>query len=305
MITSSPTKPIVKLLFMRKIPTLIFCLFGCMSLFGQTFILEENFDENFWSLPPGWTNASHSSPGGWALATYAGLGASVENTSKVARATDMNPNDSSHLDYLTTPTMSFAGYNTIILSFTYLQPGTSGSNGYVEISTDNGNSWTVVDSVPQTGANLSYERYRLIDLSAYNNEAAVQVRFHHTDNQLSTSADFFAIDNVRIYEGFQIDAEFISLKLERYIKPGNKLLIGIIKNIGLQGINYLKVNYTINDGPVTTAVAPISNIAPGQTSQVIHSGMANFTTPGKNVLKFWISNVNNTGDENPGNDTII
>ena len=159
------------------------------SLFAQAVALQENFEFSVTAVfpPAGWTVDDLTAAGnaGWqelgtALCTgmstsdVAGhdspVGLSAQETRLASPILDLSTFSSPRLQFHT------GGCNTWALT----SSGQGGSDDhFVEVSTDGGNSWTVVWTAFTSGANSYESRPEVVDLSSYAGNSQVQVGFRY------------------------------------------------------------------------------------------------------------------------------
>lgn len=284
----------------------VFALLFSGYLGAQTILVSEDFEGGV--LPTNWSRQQDSSSIGWEFGGSLGTSfCPIPNHTKYAASNDDAHDDNSfqknkaHEDYLLTPVMDLRPFNTsgVVLTFEYAQPGTWNSVGTVEVTTDGGNNWTVVDSLPST----EFWKFRFVNLSGFTNDSTVQVGFHHNDQ--GKWADGFAIDDVEIKSVPPIDAAVVEVDFTEYIQAGLTPIAGTIMNYGHQTITSLDLSYSINgSGAVTDNITGLG-IPLGGSYSFSHLIPANLTVPGLYTVIVWVSNVNSGVDSVTSNDTII
>jgi hypothetical protein len=156
----------------------------CSSvIYGQTTILFENFDgtpSNTHELPPGWTTTTNRLvTGDWWDTTFAGN--SPPNVCYNINATIEQ--------ILSTPDISFSGYTADSVTFYARKSGTFNATVTLEVSTDNGSSWTIVgtpnnppaDTIPNALKRFAYSIPSLV-----NGQANVKFRYRNQGNGTGT-----------------------------------------------------------------------------------------------------------------------
>jgi hypothetical protein len=274
----------------------------------------ENFESG--SLPDNWSLTQAYDSDGW----FIGTDQSSTYFQPPAHTTYASSNDDScycdmSVDYLITPYFDFTNYINIQLSFESYLSGLYGSTGHILVSTDCGNNWTHLDSIP---ANDSLWLSNQIDLSAYTGFSNVKLAFHHNDN-LAWS-DGLAIDNVQITADELFGTQSIPLKagwgiLSTYLDPVPSLFNTVCADINPNlvimksgsGAVYwpvFSVNsigyFTIGEGyqylmlSADTLVVEGYNIAPDQTPLTVPVGWSVLgyirTSPGQLIQM--ISTIN-------------
>lgn len=133
-----------------------------------------------------------------------------------ACSNDDAANDDGSADYLITPEMHFIGLSDIQLSFLSFFNGEYGETGTIEISFDNGNSWSVVEEME---ANDEWTEIQ-VDLSEFSGETSCRIAFHANDNGEWGSG--WAVDNVSITDSK--NAEKSSTVVGTHIYLDNELI---------------------------------------------------------------------------------
>lgn len=161
----------------------LFFLLSSSVLYGQTTILFENFDgtpSNTHALPPGWsTTTNRLANGDWWDTTFAGN--SPPNVCYNINATIEQ--------ILTTPAISFSTYTADSVIFYARKSGTFNAKITIEVSTDNGSSWTIVgtpNNPPSDTIPNSMKRFAYSIPSLVNGQANVKFRYRNHGNGTGT-----------------------------------------------------------------------------------------------------------------------
>jgi hypothetical protein len=159
--------------------------------------VNENF-EGATFPPAGWLKTSSGT--GWFASTNGGSSAfAIPAHTKYAVANDdASSTNVGCCDYLITPSLNLTNAPSYILSFQSYFSGTWGQSATVEMSTNGGTTWTVINTLAGTAAWKQID----IDLSAYSGPAglaAVKFAFHSNDNGGWGSG--WAIDDVSVASG--------------------------------------------------------------------------------------------------------
>ncbi|MCB9235131.1 MAG: Omp28-related outer membrane protein [Bacteroidia bacterium] len=272
---------------------------------AQTTILTQDFEAG--SPPTGWTKTQSTPSVGFEFGNN--LGSSYfpidVHTRYAASNDDAHDNSSTNQnvadkDYLISPTMDLTPYAStgVAMSFAYVQPGTYGSTGTVEVSTDGGSTWTPVLTVAQTPTWAEGS----VDLSTYTSSSTVQVAFHHNDN--GNWGDGFAVDDVHVYEVPPMDATVSTVSGNTYQLTGNHTVSGVIGNLGYTSITSFDLSYTVNGGSTVTQNFTGTNI--GFNGTYNYSFTTPVSMPVSDVydIEVTISNINGGAvtDVNAAND---
>jgi hypothetical protein len=149
--------------------------------------------------PAGWQAITQNTNGWFATTNGSSTYFTIPAHTKYAVTNDDAANGNGCCDYLITPEMNWTDLPTYRLNFASYYTGEYGQSAYVEISTDGGNTWTVIYTMaPAPGAWQDIE----IDLAQFSGAtglSSVWVNFHADDN--GEWATGWAIDDVVIASG--------------------------------------------------------------------------------------------------------
>lgn len=172
----------------------------------------------------------------------------------------------------------------------------SGSGAKGKILAFNGTSWVEVKVFETNSGNPEHE---VIDLSAVcARKTNAKIRFQWEGN----GAEFWAIDNVRIYAPLRLDAGISAINNPKV--PFNAGLNDVkvtLHNFGYQPLTSTTIHWSVN-GVRQKPVNWNGNIAFGSDQEDISIGTYDFQKLVQ--LKIWPENPNNQGDSNPYNDTV-
>ena len=233
----------LKILTMKKIFTIFISLFlatGTFQTNAQTVLVNEDFEAGF---PSGWTQSTLSTDGGFIHGNDLTLSSSYltipAHTNFVATNDDVCDCDKS-ADYLILPPQDFTGFNGVELVAEVYFEGNEYPAGFIEtasieVSTDSGATWTLVDDIPGYGPAAAWSSV-VSDLSAYAGMSNVWVAFRYNDagawsygmavddvilSGIVTSVNEIGnyLNNLKVYPNPAIDNIQLSFEL-----PGNNNL---------------------------------------------------------------------------------
>lgn len=288
---------------MKKYFTLL-ALVVCNSMFSQTIIITQDFESG--SLPAGWTRTQNSPSAGWEFGTALGsayfpipahTGYAVSNDdAHDDNSTTLNIADA---DRLITPVMNLTAYSgsSVIVQFDYIQPGSYGSSGAVEVTTNGGALWTPVGTITTSASWISTS----VDISAYTSSATVQVAFRHNDG--GNWADGFGVDNAVIKTVPNYDAGTTSIITNDYVVAGSTSIIGQVTNMGSTTITTLDASYTIDGGAPVNQTFTGLNIAFLGTANITFTTLANLSLGSHNVC-ITTGNINSNVDADNSNNQL-
>jgi hypothetical protein len=158
--------------------------------------------ENFNGTATGWTIANNgATTTGWQYRatpiTYSPLSNySIDGTPFVFANSDIGGSGSVTNTTLTSPVFSTNGYTTLQVSFQHYLRYIAGDVAAVEVTTDGGTTWTAVAAYGATQGSVAAASTSTVNLNAFVNKPAVQVRWRYT----TSYAWYWALDNV-IFSG--------------------------------------------------------------------------------------------------------
>jgi len=291
---------------MRKLFTFVTLLIVCHSAKAQLVIYSENFDEESGYAISGWPyEYSGSVP--WQAGLPAQVGGcmlpaggpmSYElGTNKVACIADcgpmFNPNDSNVFSY--TPPVSLSSITGAWLKYdSYFNQYSSAGDtekATVEISTDDGATWTVIQQVQQS---IPYGTFatQYIDLSAYDHAPDIRIGFRYADG--GGWLQGWAIDNVEVFKPAHKDLALLSLTpaepLMSYVTIGNGITHHtLVYNAGLDTIHSFTLNYQLGTGPVKQDMITGENLLPFSTTDFTHNIPDTLLSLGNFPVTMWVT----------------
>lgn len=175
----------------------------------------------------------------------------------------------------------------------------------VEVSINNGTTWTVVKNVDKVNSTDSFI-VQYADLSAYLGNNNVLLGFRYSDVGEDHKLGGWAIDNIEVFEPRQRDLSLTVFhpenKLENYFTLNTDFIhTGTALNLGLDTIKNFTVNYQNNGGAIYTDTVDSVVIAPYQEFNFTHAIPNQLTSAGANNITAWVSVG---GDEDLKNDTL-
>ncbi|MCF8373340.1 MAG: choice-of-anchor J domain-containing protein, partial [Bacteroidales bacterium] len=227
-------------------------LFACMLLsagaIAQTTL---PFVENFEGTPTasGWTVTAAPGSDGWTIGAnqsssfvipIPGQGSYAMSSDESCVGCDKSA------DLLVSPALDLSGHLIVSLDFLGFYLSTSGTQGYVLISFDNGASWA--DTVHTMFSTGTWEDIS-IDLSAYVDDT-INVGFLFNDPTPSVNTFGFAVDNVHVFEPWTYDVGIIGWTIPQTgcgLTDNESITIDI-ENLGLADASNITVSYSLDGG---------------------------------------------------------
>ncbi len=272
--------------------------------FAQTTFLNESF--NGAGLPAGWTQQTAATDGGWKV----GANTVIQSQSfpipafqgNMVGTNDDACNCNKANEFLITPTIDLNGATAALLSFdafygnlTY-QGATE--NFSVRVSTDDGATFTLVETIP--GA-LAWTN-RLVDLSAYAGQS-IKIGFRYDDGGGWLYG--VALDNIKVYEPVQRDIAGISMPVAEYVLNNTAMnFAGVVQSLGSEQVTSMRLNYSVNNGPAVSQVVNGLTVDLTDSYNFSHPTAWTPTAVGTYTIKFWVDQINGNSDQNNANDTI-
>ncbi len=148
--------------------------------------------------PAGWQALTQNTTGWYATTNGSSSAFVIPSHTKYAVTNDDADNGDGCCDYLITPEMDWTNLPSYRMNFASYYDGSYSQSAYVEISTDAGATWTVINTLSPATSWQDLE----IDLAQYsgvNGLASVWIAFHADDNGAWASG--WAVDDVVIQSG--------------------------------------------------------------------------------------------------------
>lgn len=262
-------------------------------------LLSEDFEGN--TFPLDWTRIQANGSVGWQIGDAASLSSSfwsIPPNGRFVASNDDACNCDMGEDFLITPVLDFSTRLAPRLTFDAFFTGLLGSAASIEVSTDGGNQWVIVDTLLGEGA----WRSESVNLQAFAGEPDVRIGFHHDDRGGWT--DGFAVDNIRVVEPFQMDGNLKATTLGQYVPAGMVPLELWVQNEGSDSIQSISLDYQLEGGAIQSDVLTELFIAPDSTELLMHGVALDVPQSGTYSLRVWINQVNGQSDQAPENDTL-
>lgn len=284
------------------------------GLHAQTIMREDFESVTTPALPTGWTNVT-TGPGHGFISNSGTLNWAIADLPAHTKYVCVNNyNDSgNHPATLTTPSFSLAGSTAPHLSYDWfyfkarLTSGAAAEIAWVEISTDGGSSFSLLDSVTASPSSAGYQwGTKFVDLSSYSSATNCKLRFCYSDR--SRRLVGVAFDNIEVFSPQANDMALVGITpLVGDAQNGYKTvgtpfttLGGTVLNRTTSTITSYDVYYTAAGGtPVVTNItgASIAPFTTGTFTATAYSG----TTVGTKAINMWVSK---TGDPVHTNDSM-
>ncbi|MCC5924814.1 MAG: Omp28-related outer membrane protein, partial [Crocinitomicaceae bacterium] len=271
---------------------------------AQTVFINEPF--NGTSIPSGWAQETNATDGGWRVNSATNLSSQFftipANDGNMAATNDDDCNCDKSEERFITPSINLTGATGVLLQFDCFFLGETFQGAteqmFLEVSTDNGNTWTVI----QTIAGNANWRTISVNLASYVGQE-IRLAFQYNDNGGWLYGA--AIDNVLVKEIAQYDMAGLSGVLPEFVEINTPVsLSGVLQNLGVATINSFDLNYSVNGGaPVTQNLTGL-NIATAANHNFTHGTPWTPSNAGPHQIKIWASNLNGNADMNNSNDTI-
>ena len=276
------------------------------NLFGQTILVDENFDVG--TFPAGWTQTSNATDGGWLMGNNNSL--QSQWWSIAAHGNFIATNDDAcdcdkTLDYLIMPPLDLSAITSPVLQFeSYFDAGSlSGGTevATVEYSLDNGVTWNLLQTI--VGTDDGAWDAQTVSLNTISGNANVLLAFHYFDDNNWLFG--WGIDDVLVFELEGTDLELSALLMNATVDVQSpNTVAGSVTNTGLNTIQSFDASWTIGATVYTTNFNSLSIPSLGSFN-FSHPDLLTFNTSGLQTLEVSISNVNGmTNDFNSGNDSL-
>lgn len=278
------------------------CIAAAGALKAQTVIYSQDFESTTGSaIPATWTQTTQATDGGWLSGTNLGSSSfGIPAHTRYVATNDDGCNCNKSNDFLVSASFALTSAMNPKLTFDVLNPAGTYQGATekmtVEVSTNGGSTWTVLETVPSIVAWTNHA----IDLTPYAGQGNVMVGFRYNDG----GGWLFgaAIDNVKVIEPAAKEVSVTSVIMNKYVLAGNQTVSATLLSNGGPNVTSAILNYNVDGGTaVQQTFSPALSFGNTYT--------ANFTTPanltaGLHTVKAWVSDVNGTGpDATPNNDT--
>jgi polyhydroxybutyrate depolymerase len=292
---------------MKTIFTLVIAIaFSTATLFGQTILLDEDFEGV--TFPVGWTQTTNATDGGWLMGTNISLQSqwwSIAIHGNFIATNDDECDCDKTVDYLIMPPLDLSTLTSAVLQFqSYFDAGTlSGGTevATVEYSLDNGATWNLLQTI--VGTDDGAWDAQTVSLNSLAGNANVLLAFHYFDDNNWLFG--WGIDDVLVFKLEGTDLELSSLTINSTVDVQSpNTVAGTVTNTGLNAIQSFDASWTIGANVYTTNFNSLSIPSLG-TYNFSHPDLLTFNTSGLQTLEVSISNVNGlTNDFNSGNDSL-
>lgn len=255
---------------MKSLITLPLCIL--LHYCSAQTILSEKFSSDV--LPPGWTQETMASDGGWLTGDNFDIGSAIFPV--LAHGNFIGTNDKCYCDksndFLKSPAIDLSSYSSIWLCFEYSFLDFAPQQFTVEVSTDGGATWDVLDDLPSSAAGyFGWWQKNYYDISSYAGYDNVKIGFRYSDG-----GDWWSygatLDNIRVFQPLANDIALDSLNISSaFAEAGTGItLSGVITNYGTDVIHSFDAEW--NDGSSANTVNITGlDIEPFETASFIHT----------------------------------
>jgi hypothetical protein len=251
---------------MKKVYSIFLASMLCLStnVFAQD-IMTQNFESsNIPALPTGWTQTTKATTG-WKTNTgrLASTGSwFIPEHTKYAVVDDWNNNDLNDSTRLVSPTFSLVGHPNafVILDYYFVAANYNGGpkeSAYLQISTDNGNTWANIDTFKGSGDTWQLSAK---SLSSYAGMATVRLGVFYNDGAGGSKKLIgCAVDNIKVYDPLSKDITLKSVTpvngspKDYGVSSSNLTVGGSILNYGSSTITDFTVFYQLGSGAVISS----------------------------------------------------
>lgn len=243
---------------MNKYLPFLLILMCAFSMQAQI-ILSEKFDGDV--LPDGWTQETLATDGGWLLGEAHDLGSAIFPV--IEHGNFIGTNDicfcDKSNDFLISPSVDLSSYSELWLLFDYSFLDFAPQQFSLEISTDGGDNWDVIENLSFSAAGYyGWWETKYFDISDYVGYSDVKIGFRYNDG-----GDWWsygaALDNVKLFQSLPNDISLDSIYVSgEYSLIGSEVIIsGVVTNFGLNNLTSFTVNW---DDGTSSSSAEITGI---------------------------------------------
>ncbi|MFC5271456.1 T9SS type A sorting domain-containing protein [Adhaeribacter terreus] len=264
-------------------------IFNPISVFPHVEDFENCIVGTSGTIPAGWTLTISNAlfyPYSWEVASgptpWQGSGPEIDHTlgnatGKYIYAPIQGPaGDSTEL---ITPCIDLTGLTNPGFSFWYHMAGADINQLQIEVSTNNGTTWTNLFTLtgPQQTLEKDAWRKKLIRLQGYTGN--IKLKFKAKTG--NGPAGDIALDDLRIYDLSPTDMEVLAVQLPNPgcgLSPTSDVCVTLM-NVGTSTQSFFPVTYQVNNAPAVTEMF-MGFIPSGGTAQFCFSTKADFSIPG-------------------------
>ena len=294
---------------MKRIYTILFVLCAFAYTTQAQIAISEGFEGG---IPNDWTIITNATDGGWLAgsiddAASAAWALPDHGGGNVAVTNDDACNCDKSNDWLITPALDLSGMTNPQLSFDRAFGGYSYQGNMemadVQISTDGGSTWTVLESLVGEGTIAGATGTPTwvnegIDLSAYAG-MTVQIGFHYSDGNGWLYA--YAIDNVLVFQPLDWEIELVKLTIDPIHQGGEEVAItGQVKNLGSNNVTSFDLAWTDGTNNYSETISGV-DIGPFGTYDFIAGDKYTTSAGVSDQITVTISNPNGNTDGDASN----
>ncbi len=204
-------------------------------------LVEEGFGGA--DLPPGWTQIEENGSDGWLVGDSSSIATSfwhIPARGRFAATNDDVCNCDKSRDILLSPVLRVDNSNPLFVSFDSYLDGLLGARGRILLTMDGGQSFSLLEEIPKanTWQQLSY------NLGSLSPQQDFRLAIEFSDRGNWSTG--MAIDNVRIFQPPSLDAEILSIDVEKFQEVGNISIDFHLKNMGSSVIHELSLRFYVN-----------------------------------------------------------
>lgn len=252
--------------FLSKIKWWLLIFFSNVLSLQAQVLLNEPFNSSV--LPSGWSNTAIQGTQVWTIrnspvfsSTSNGYYAVFDDA---ASGAGVFPNEAK----LTCPVINCQGRLSLRLNYATYWASVEGSHGYVEVSSDNGASWVIINDYSGASAGtLLSPLVESIDISAFISNQ-LQVRFRYSDG--SASGKYWYIDDIIIYTDPDVGiTKLISPQFLGCSSPSvysnNEQVTVRLNNFGINPVSNIPVQCEISGGITQNISGTFSGTIAGES----------------------------------------
>lgn len=175
----------------------------------------------------------------------------------------------------------------------------------IDVSDDGGGTYSTIYS--KSGDQGDQWNFETVNLSGLSDTIIFKISATVGDN--GSGQQWFgdiAIDNFEVSEALAIDVAGVSLTTSSTLALTNApfTISGELNNQGINTVNSMDINYTINGGSSVTMPLTNLNFTTGSNYSFNHTSTWNPSSSGTYTVEIWASNINGANDMNLSNDRV-
>ncbi len=261
------------------------------SVQAQDLLIQDFSDDQ---MPPtGWSIDAHA--GNWSTQASANAGGEAPE----ARFS-WTPQFTGET-YLISPEIDLTGYTTVAVEFKHMVDHYGGSYTLGLVTRSGGGDWNTVWELVNPPASIEGET--VLALVDNDDVGATDFQFAFFFSGNSYNINYWYLDDFLLFAPYGLDIAMKRSLIPEYIAQGDHDVMGVVANVGLTAITSFDVTWQLDSGQEYLTSYDGLGLGFGDTYTFTADDMVSLL-PGDHILDMWVSDVNESDDNNTGNDSL-